>query len=531
MRLTNLRIQWKITFLSFGIVLFSLLLGGIILLGSTIRLQENAIADRLLITGRTVAELPEIRQHLTEPEGWKAANPVVERIRIINDATYIVVLDRNRVRFSHPVEARLGTKAEEAGMEAAFAEHTYTSRAKGELGTAVQAFVPVMNEEHQQIGVVLAGRVLPGLAETIRKQRGYAYVTLLLSLLFGVWGSWNLAKHIKRQMLNLEPQEIARLLLERTAAFHSMNEGVIAMDSRGILTIFNEKAKQLFGITGDVLGRPAEEVVPGMRLSDILKQEQPMHNEELHVGEALIWTSRVPVKLNGRTVGALAVFQDRTEVTRMAEELTGVREFVDALRVQNHEHSNKLHTIAGLLQLGRQDRALDYLFETAEHQEELTRFLTGRIHDPSLSGLILGKIGRGRELGIEVAVDRRSRLERFPEQMDRHDFVLILGNLIENAFDALQAVSREPKRVEISIEQDEEVLSLLVEDNGAGMDEETRRRMLEPGFSTKGGQGRGIGLGLVARIVAKGGGELACDSAPGEGTSFVITFPMRRGEL
>lgn len=51
-------------------------------------------------------------------------------------------------------------------------------------------------------------------------------------------------------MFQLEPHEIVRMYEERTATFHSMNEGVIAIDNRLIITIFNEKAKQIFEVQG-----------------------------------------------------------------------------------------------------------------------------------------------------------------------------------------------------------------------------------------------------------------------------------------
>lgn len=210
----------------------------------------------------------------------------------------------------------------------------------------------------------------------------------------------------------------------------------------------------------------------------------------------------------------------------MAEELTGVRAFVDALRVQNHEYMNKLHTIGGLIQLGNKEKALEYLFEVTEQRDELTRFLSRRFNNDSLTGLLLGKISRGRELGIDVVIDRQSRLEQFPALLDHHDFVILIGNLIENAFDALQAVQRD-KRIFVSIEQDEEVVSILVEDNGCGMDEPTKQRVFDRGFTTKGGPGRGIGLHLIAGILDKGGGTARIDSMPGEGTSFMLTFPMQ----
>jgi two-component system sensor histidine kinase DctS len=234
----------------------------------------------------------------------------------------------------------------------------------------------------------------------------------------------------------------------------------------------------------------------------------------------------VRITLGGKTIGAVAVFQVRTDVTKLAEELTSVKAFVEALRAQNHEHMNKLHTIAGLIQLGNLDDALQYVFQITEQQTEMTRFLTHHIHDDNLTGLLLSKVSIGRELGIELMFDQNMRLERFPHDMDHHDFVLIIGNLIENAFAALKHSEEEKKQVFLSIEQDNKSCSIVVEDNGSGIPKDLQHHIYERGFTTKGAGGSGIGLYLIAQIVKKSKGDISFISTPNEGTSFFLSFPM-----
>ena len=84
----------------------------------------------------------------------------------------------------------------------------------------------------------------------------------------------------------------------------------------------------------------------------------------------------------------------------------------------------------------------------------------------ALSGLLLSKVGRGKELGISVKIDQNSSFSAFPSRLDQHDFVVLFGNLIENAFGAFECAEIEDKKIEISIEQNENVCALLVEDNG-----------------------------------------------------------------
>ena len=167
MSLKRMPIRWKITILSFGIVAFTVLIGGIIIIGNTIESKEESLGEHALVTGRTIANLPALKEGLTESEGWKKINPVVERIRTINSSDYIVVLNMNRIRYSHPVEEKLGTLSSGKDEGPAFGEHSYTSKAEGVMGVAVRGFVPVMNDNHEQIGVVIVGNLLPSLQEIL----------------------------------------------------------------------------------------------------------------------------------------------------------------------------------------------------------------------------------------------------------------------------------------------------------------------------------------------------------------------------
>lgn len=518
-------IRWKIMGLILVIMGLSIFMIGVGLIGNFINVKEEELKERALITARTVAEVPGIKSNVnSDRKARNTINPLVERVRIINGATYIVVLDMNRVRLSHPVQSLIGKVSEGADEGPAFAEHTYTTKAKGESGTAVRAFVPIMDNDHEQIGVVLVGYLLPTVWEIILSLRFDILTTIIVSIIFGGWGSWILANHIKRQIFQLEPHEIAALLVERTETFNAMHEGIVAINNNEVITVFNEKAKQLLGISGDVIGEKISDVVPDTYLPEILSINQPVYNKELNVRNQMLLSNRIPIKVNNETVGAVAVFQDQTEVKKLAEELTGVKAFVNALRVQNHEHMNKLHTIAGLIQMNHKEKALDYVFQVTEEQQELTQFLGKKIHDESLSGLLLSKVSRGKELGIQVIIDRNSHLGWFPNPLDHHDFVIIIGNLIENSFEAFDDVKQEDKQIFISFEQDAHVTSILVEDNGTGMDEDIKEKIFIQGFSTKGAAGHGIGLYLVNEIVKNANGEISVDSEKGHGTTIMISF-------
>ncbi|MDQ0272884.1 ATP-binding protein [Cytobacillus purgationiresistens] len=519
-------IRWKITILSYAVVIFSLLICGIIVIANIQLQEEKELRLRSMSTARTVAELSEVKEGVLEPYGWTTINPLAEELRLINNTNYIVIMNMDRIRYSHPVKNMLGKSSIGHDEEPAFAEHIYFSKAKGELGTFIRAFIPIKDEKLNQIGVVMVGNKIPTFKEIMLGFSNEIIFIVALTLLVGFISSYILANHIKKQMFQLEPYEIKRMFEERTATFHSINEGVIAIDNQETITIFNEKAKTIFNVNGDVTGKQIRSVLKDTRLPEIVERNQPVYNEQIMVSGKIILSTRIPIKKDDKLIGAVAIFQDRTEVAKMAEELTGVKSFVEALRVQNHEHMNKLHTIAGLIQLGKPDKAFQLAFEASEEQGSLALFLHEIVKDDAVAGLLISKIRRGKELGINVVVDQNSNLEGFPNQLDHHDFVLLLGNLIENAFAAFEAMNLDEKHIDISIEQSADVCSILVEDNGCGIPEENLAKIFAKGFTAGKPDGTGYGLFLVKQILDKGQGEINVSSQVGEGTTFIITFPM-----
>ncbi|MCX8002074.1 MAG: sensor histidine kinase [Anoxybacillus mongoliensis] len=526
----KISIRWKILMLCTVIVLVSIGVGSAIVISHVIQLKEQSLSERSLLIARTVAQIPEVKKHVQQKEGWTIIQPIVENIRTIYHANYIVVMNMERVRYAHPSYDKLGTVSYGEDEIEAFTEHTYISKAKGELGVSVRAFTPVMSEEHQQVGVVVVGNVLPSIKEILKDfQREIAW-TLMITISCGIVGSLLLANHLKEEMFQLEPHELARLLVERTATFHAMYEGVIAIDKKERITIFNERAKQMMGVSGEVIGKYIRDVIPDTRLPEVLYTKKAVYQQEIIVGNQLIVSNRIPIEVGGEIVGAVAIFQDRTEVAKMAEELTGVRAFIEALRVQNHEYMNKLHTIAGLIQLGKTREALAYVFEEREEQEAFMHFLRTRIHDESVAGLLLSKVSRAKEMGITFIIDRSSALFSFPPRLDRHDFVVLLGNLIENAFDACLATEREEKFVELWIGEQENSWTIVIEDNGIGMKEEEKERLFDYGYTTKKGNHQGIGMHLIYNILRKSHGDIHIESSWQIGTTITVLFSRHKGD-
>jgi len=525
-------VNGKILLVTFLIIALSFLLGGIFLLGNLLSEQEKDFGQRAMLVARTVSNVPELSVHLENAnikESAKNINKIVDGIRVIHKAEYIVVMNMERIKLSHPVSKEIGKRSESQDLNAAFSEHYYVSKARGESGVMIRAFVPIINDKREQVGIVVVGYSLPDFLEMLQSYEREIMITIVISLIFSIFGAYTLGRHIKKQMFGLEPHEIAKMYVERTETFNAMHEGIIAVDKEMNITIFNEKAADILGVTRkieDCIGQKIYDVLPDTRLPEIVETATPVYDQELYINHHSILSNRVPIIVNGELVGAVAMFKDLTAVKKLAEEVTGVKAFVQALRVQTHEHKNKIHTIAGLLQLGHTKQALEYVTVTTENEASLTKFLNERFHNENISGLLLSKVSYGKELGIEVEIDRKSHFKRFPPLLDHHDFVVLFGNLIENAFEALNVLSKEDKYVAISVDEHDGVLAIAVTDNGIGMTKEVQDRMFENGFSSKASENRGIGLHLVYEIVRKGNGEIEVTSEFMKGTSFLILFEL-----
>jgi PAS domain S-box-containing protein len=100
-----------------------------------------------------------------------------------------------------------------------------------------------------------------------------------------------------------------------------------------------------------------------------------------------------------------------------------------------------------------------------------------------------------------------------------------LTNLVLNAVDAMPEGGVLRLRTAAGVGADE--VTVEVGDTGAGMDDDTRRRCMEPFFTTKGAHGTGLGLAMVYGMVQRHGAEIAIDSSPGAGTRVRLTFPGR----
>lgn len=394
------------------------------------------------------------------------------------------------------------------------------------LGADHCAVTAVRGADGTVTGYVLAGLYLRSI-RTMALRTLVVFVGIGLAALgVGTLLSLQLARRIKSGLLGYEPDAFRDLFLRRMELLDALDEGLLAIDRDAHILYINRAAAEMLSFDKDaVLGRPLAEVYPQSTIPQVLRTQKAEYNVSLEsLRHVRILSDRMPVWRDGRIVGAVAIFRNRTEVARLARELTGVQHIVEAMRAYTHEFMNKLHVILGLLQLGEAQRAEEYVLQLTQTRALSTRQISACIAEPSVAALLIGKSCRAAELGVRLTLDPASHLGADPRCLPAPAMITVLGNLIENAFDAFaQTPGRTLHEVSVSVREGEQGLILSVDDNACGMSDEVRRHLFERGATSK-GKGHGTGLYLVKQIVDAYHGDIRVESTRGVGSSFVITF-------
>ncbi|ACL19297.1 signal transduction histidine kinase regulating citrate/malate metabolism [Desulfitobacterium hafniense DCB-2] len=409
---------------------------------------------------------------------------------------------------------------------------TYTTKVEGVSGRAIRAFAPIINDAGKQKGVAVVAFLEPDIKLFTSQFYNSSITVLPLTIMIIIALSSFLAHSIKRRIFGMEPIEIATLVSERESLFQSVTEAIIATNERLEITVANEAALSLFPKGSQVIGENFLTLIPNPGPAHVIETKKPEYNKQLLVNGEIMLANISPLLIRDRAWGIVVTLRNRAEIKQLAEELTGVRNMVQALRAKTHEFSNKLHVIYGLLQRGHYQEAERYVDRLAE-EKSFINSVVNHVQPVSVRELLLGKASEAEERKIKLIIDSQSFLFELPDTFDENSMIVVLGNLIDNAYDAVEK-HPDHSSVFISLKQDESKIEILVKDNGAGIPEENFPMLFNPGFTTK-SKGTGFGLYNIKTQVSLAKGTIAF-SSDADGTSFLVTIPypilkkQKRGE-
>lgn len=451
-------------------------------------------------------------------------------LQTLDKVDMLVVADTNSIRLYHPEKFRVGEAfvGGDQGPILAGAAPYITE----EYGTRLhqrRAFSAVHGAGGEITGFVMVSAYsihIQDMRNQILLEGGLFF---LVALGVGAALSYLLSRSVKKSLLGYEPDQIAQLYLQNEKILDSLEEGIIAVDGAGTKVYTNAAARRMLSQSypGESLPKSIRSFEAHLPREEAEPHRPALYGHELALEGGAILVSRIPATQQNAPTGTVYLLRDKAEQQRLAEQLTGVNHIVAALRANSHEHLNKLHVVLGLLEMQDTGTAMRYIEQITEEEEEDSSVLLQRIENKTIAALVLGKKRRAKERSMRLLLRRDSYLHPEFEHLSTDELVTIIGNLLENAMDAVEDAT-DSREITLYLYSNPAGLYIAVDDTGLGMQPAEITEVMRGSFSTK-GEGHGLGLRLVREIIHKYGGTLEIESEPGVGSSFTVTIKKERG--
>ena len=492
---------------------------------------KHQVGTRALIQAKEISSDPVLIKQIVAKD-LVALNLNINRLSAISDASFIVIGDENGIRLSHPVEDRIGLPMR-GGDNAGALERgeSYISLREGSLGYGVRGKAPIFDSHHNIIGVISVGYLLNRFDQWLD-----VYMTPLLIEVFSLFAltlaaAWGFSHHIQNKMNMMEPEEIALALNLQNTILSSVYEGVIAIDREGYFLTMNKSARKLLDAEYDINYLKTRKIFEYVSNSEFFFRKplnKNLKDEMISLNEHRLIANRVAIFKQDELIGWVVSFREKSDIDSLTNELTQVQQHTDSLRVLKHEFSNRLATISGLIQMGELDEVQQLIAQENTSKQKLLDFIHQHIHLPQVAGLLLGKSLRAKELNISLMFDSTCQLHSLNSRLSETELCAILGNLIDNAFDATQHNPDSNCIVNVLITDAGDDLVIEISDNGTGLAPDLIDEIWKKGVSNKqNSDNHGIGLYLVHRYVTHANGFILVDNAELQGCIFSVFIPNK----
>ncbi|MCY7401977.1 MAG: sensor histidine kinase [Nocardioides sp.] len=482
--------------------------------------------DEAVSVAQAVARSPVLHEAMATADPSGLIQPYAEAVRVDTGVDFVVVMSTDRTRFSHPSPDRIGL-AFIGNLGGAPEGEVYTEEYVGTLGPSIRAIVPVFATSEAGeavVAMVSVGITLRQLDDLLVDEFGDIVVAALAVLVVGVLGAWLISHRLRRQTHGLGEREITRMYEYYRAVLHAVREGLLLIDLEGRVQLVNDEARRLLHLPDDVVGRSLDEL--GLPPALVRAASGERGADEVYVtGDHVIVASSSTALWEGREVGAVVTLRDHTELQSLTGELDVVRGLTESLRAQTHEAANRLHTVVSLIEMGRPEDAVEFVTGELQVAQMLTDQVVGAVGEPVVAALLLGKSAEAAERGVALTVT--GELSAGESVVSTRDLVTVLGNLVDNALDAV--ARRADGRIAVHLESSEREVRLVVGDSGPGLSAEEAAHALERGWTTKAdsGDGRGVGLALVSQVARRLGGGVTIGRSSLGGAELVVVLGTR----
>lgn len=456
----------------------------------------NIIADDELVKSKILAEDPTLDTYVDK----YYAN--------VKELSLIIIMNMDKEMLTHPNDNLLLKPCEQIDTSCINSGKSYIGIYSDTDGNvSFRAFVPIYDGD-TQIGVVSTGI----LRSDIIQVKVNKTVTILIGFGFGLIVSlislnW-ITKKFKNDLFGFSPGEIGLLYAENKSIIEQLSESIISIDEKFIITTLNLPAQKMFNLSQNDIGKSVEEVIPFVDFKEIIEKDKHITNKYRKIEEEKLLMNAFPLYLdNGKIIGATAIFRSHLEVDSLLDQIQGYQQMSIALRSQKHEFQNKLHVVLGLIKMKDYLKAENYIMENVYTTNLASDYYTSRIMDDRILALFVGKEIQSKGFNNQLLLTSDSYLTKTHKPVNSNDIVLVLGNLIDNSFEAYINSDLEVKRIVVDIFEDDDKIKITVIDQAGGISPDVIDKMFQRGVSTKNGEGRGTGLSLVNEIVNVYSGE------------------------
>lgn len=447
----------------------------------------------------------------------------------LGDIDVISVVNKVGVRVYHSNHNLMGTIYDGTFPQFEADQSEYdTAYETGPSGTQRRAYAAIYDKDGEYLGFVMAIMLVENIRnETAQTLFIYVLITLV-AILMELLVCAELSEKIKKNLLGYEPDVFSAMYKMRDSILETLKEGILAVDQAGTVQFANEAAVNMLeniqmGMGKNIVGQTISSIGDGRMLAHTLESGEKEYNGKF--GNADILIDQIPIKEDEDIIGAIAILHNRAEYTKLMEDLSGTRYLVDSMRANNHDFTNKLHVILGLIQMEMYEEATAYIQNITMVQRSTISKIMNAVNTPAIAALLIGKIARASELNIRFVLREGCCYSDTDMCLPAEVLVTIIGNLIDNAFESMDENNdyMAQKELMFGIYSRQGAVLITVDDTGRGIRKEKLPHIFEKGYSTK-GEGRGMGLYQVKKMVNALGGKVTVESQEGVGTSFSVSF-------
>ncbi|RLL46899.1 GHKL domain-containing protein [Oceanobacillus piezotolerans] len=507
------------------IVLLSLLILSFFVAHNQSKNTREYLAEKVQSSASYIAYNDLVQKSLIDGEPTQELLDYVELVRAENNLLYIVVMDNNKVRLTHPDSNQIGQTFVGTDAERVFHGERYTSEDIGTLGPSMRAFHPVWDNEGNQIGAVAVGIATSAVKEAVLENQIILILLTGISLFLGLIGAWFLANRIKKTLNGMEPKEIALAIQERNSMLEAVNDGILAINNAGEVLLANDRAQQFLrrtGYQGEFEHTPIDHIWPELKLQDALAKESAASHELIKKGDVETIVTRVPMYVYEQCVGALATFNERSQLHDIMRQLIGTQSYAKSLRSETHEFMNKLHIIQAMVETESYEELKDYIEDLSDRYHLKTASAVSHVEklveDVSIAHYLAKRIGWMEKMEVNVHIQSGIPWPSMSTELI-DTWVTVIGNTFDNAWEAMQ--HKEHKNLTLTLKHVGGVLRYVIEDNGTGFSANEQQQFLA---SSKKGD-HGYGLANIKKKLKIFNGTLDILSEKNKGTIITVHIP------